>query len=173
LIFKADYQNEKSGDQNPQKNGVDPKNQTSRKLKFINTMANYKIEEIEGIGPVIGDKLRQTGINSTDKLLENTKTSKQRKNLVEATGISEKLILKFANMADLFRIHGLGQEYTELLEAAGVDTVPELAQRNAENLAVKLEEVNAEKKLTRRVPSLKEVEQWVVEAKKLPRVLEY
>jgi predicted flap endonuclease-1-like 5' DNA nuclease len=136
-------------------------------------MANYKIEEIEGIGEVLGGKLRQAGVTSTDKLLEKTKTKKQRKDLAEATGIPEVKILKYANMADLFRINGVGQEFSELLEAAGVDTVPELAQRKAENLTAKMEEVNESKKLTRRTPSLKEVEKWVEEAKSLPRVLEY
>ena len=136
-------------------------------------MANYKIEEIEGIGAVFGAKLREVGINSTDKLLAGTKTRKQRKDLAESTGISDKLILKFANMADLFRINGIGEEFSELLEVAGVDTVPELATRNAENLTAKMEEVNAAKKLTRRTPSLKEVEKWIDEAKTLPRVLEY
>ena len=136
-------------------------------------MANYKIEEIEGIGPVMGEKLRAAGVKTTDALLENTKTKKQRQDLAEATGISEKLILRFANMADLFRINGVGQEFAELLEAAGVDTVPELALRRPDNLTAKMEEVNAEKKLTRRTPSLKEVEKWVAEAKELPRALEY
>jgi len=136
-------------------------------------MANYKIEEIEGIGEKLGAKLREAGINTTDKMLAGTKTKKQRKDLAESTGISEKLILKFANMADLFRINGIGQEFSELLEVAGVDTVPELATRNAENLTAKMEEVNAEKKLTRRTPSLKEVVKWIEEAKTMPRVLEY
>jgi predicted flap endonuclease-1-like 5' DNA nuclease len=136
-------------------------------------MANYKIEEIEGIGPVLGEKLRTADITTTDKLLLGTKTKKQRKELAEATGIAEKKILKFANMADLFRISGVGQEYAELLEVAGVDTVPELAMRNAENLTAKMEEVNEAKNLTRRTPSLKEVEKWVAEAKSLPRALEY
>jgi predicted flap endonuclease-1-like 5' DNA nuclease len=136
-------------------------------------MSNYKIEEIEGIGEKMGAKFREAGINSTDKLLAGTKTKKQRKDLAEATGISEKLVLKFANMADLFRINGIGEEFSELLEVAGVDTVPELAMRKAENLTVKMEEVNAVKKLTRRTPSLKEVEKWIEEAKSLPRMLEY
>ena len=136
-------------------------------------MANYKIEEIEGIGPVMGEKLKEAGVNTTDKLLESTQTPKQRKELAEATGISPKLILRFANMADLFRINGVGQEYAELLEAAGVDTVPELAQRSAENLTAKMEEVNEEKKLVKRTPSLASVEKWVEEAKSLPRVLTY
>lgn len=136
-------------------------------------MANYKIEEIEGIGPVMGEKLRSAGVKNTDAMLENAKTPKQRKALAEATGISEKQILKFANMADLFRISGVGQEFAELLEAAGVDTVAELAQRRADNLTAKMEEVNGAKKLTRRTPSLKEVEGWVAQAKELPRALEY
>ena len=136
-------------------------------------MANYKIEEIEGIGPSLGEKFRGAGITSTDKLLAGTKTKKQRQELAEASGISEKQILKFANMADLFRVTGIGQEFAELLEAAGVDTVPELAMRKPENLTAKMVEVNEEKKLTRRSPSLKEVEKWVAEAKELPRALEY
>ena len=102
-------------------------------------MANYKIEEIEGIGEKMGAKFREAGINSTDKLLAGTKTKKQRKDLAEVTGISEKLVLKFANMADLFRINGIGEEFSELLEVAGVDTVPELATRNAANLTAKME----------------------------------
>ncbi len=136
-------------------------------------MSNYKIEEIEGIGPSLGEKLRATGINTTDKLLESTKTPKQRKELAESTEISEKLILRFANMADLFRVNGLGKEYTELLEKSGVDTVPELAQRNGANLTVKMEEVNAEKNLVRKTPSQSVVEKWIEEAKTLPRALEY
>jgi predicted flap endonuclease-1-like 5' DNA nuclease len=136
-------------------------------------MANYKIEEIEGIGPKLGEKFRAAGINSTDKLLEGCKTKKQRKALAEATGIEEGKVLRFANMADLFRITGIGQEFSELLEASGVDTVPELAMRNAENLTAKMEEVNAKKKLVRRAPSLKEVEKWIDEAKGIPRFLEY
>jgi predicted flap endonuclease-1-like 5' DNA nuclease len=136
-------------------------------------MANCKIEEIEGIGPVLGEKFRSVGITTTDLLLENTKTAKQRKELAEKIGIDEKKILKFANMVDLFRIKGIGAEFAELLESSGVDTVPELAQRNPENLFKKMEQVNEEKKLTRRVPSLKEVTAWIEEAKTLPRVLEY
>ena len=112
-------------------------------------------------------------MNNTDKLLEATKTKKQRTALADETGIPESRVLRFANMADLFRIHGVGQEYADLLEAAGVDTVPELAQRNAANLTAKMEEVNAEKNLSRRTPSVTEVEKWVAEAKTLPRALEY
>lgn len=136
-------------------------------------MANYKIEEIEGIGEALGKKLRGAGVTSTDKLLEATKSRSQRKKLAEEADVSPKRILKFANMADLFRITGVGQEFAELLEAAGVDTVPELAQRNAENLTKKMEEVNEEKKLTRRTPKVDEVTKWVAEAKTLPRALTY
>ena len=147
--------------------------------KIINTkfkliyMANYKIEEIEGIGNALGKKLRDAGVTNTDKLLEATKTKSQRKSLAEKSGVSPKKILTFANMADLFRISGVGQEFAELLEAAGVDTVPALAQRNAENLTKKMEEVNEEKKLARRTPKMKEVQKWVDEAKNLPRALTY
>ena len=136
-------------------------------------MATYKVEEIEGIGPVLGEKLRAAGINTVDKLLEKAATKKQRQSLAEETGISEKQILKFTNMADLFRLNGVGQEYAELLEVAGVDTVPELAQRNAANLTAKMEEVNEAKNLTRKTPSATEVEKWIAQAKELQRVIEY
>ena len=136
-------------------------------------MANYKVIEVEGIGPVMAKQLNDVGIETTDELLEATKTKKQRKELAEKSGISEKRILTFANMVDLFRIQGVGAQYAELLEAAGVDTVVELATRNAENLTKKMEEVNEEKNLVRRVPPLKNVEDWIAEAKSLPRVLEY
>jgi predicted flap endonuclease-1-like 5' DNA nuclease len=136
-------------------------------------MANYGIEDIEGIGSVFGEKLRAVGITDTDGLLAGTRTRLQRMTLAEKSGLPETKILKFANMADLYRISGIGSEYSELLEAAGVDTVPELAQRNPANLAQKIAEVNEAKKLTRRVPSEKEIASWVEQAKSLPRVLEY
>ena len=136
-------------------------------------MANKKIEEVEGIGPATGEKFREAGVPNTDKLLVRGKTPAGRAELAEATGLGEKQILRFVNMADLFRIKGVGGEFAELLEAGGVDTVVELAGRNAANLQAKLEEVNAEKKLTRRVPALAEVERWVKEAGTLPRGVEY
>ena len=136
-------------------------------------MANYKVEQIEGIGEKLGAKFRKVGIINTDKLLAGTKTKKQREALEAATGIPHDLMLRFANMADLFRIYGIGRKFSDLLEAAGVDTVVELAARNPEHLAAKMEEVNAVKKLANRVPALKEVERWVAEAKTMPRVLEY
>ena len=93
--------------------------------------------------------------------------------LAEATGLSSAQVLKFANMADLYRIHGVGSDYAQLLEAAGVDTVPALARRAPANLAATLAQVNEEKKLTRRVPPEADVAKWVEQAKELPRVLEY
>lgn len=136
-------------------------------------MANYKVEEVEGIGPVIGEKLRNAGIKDTDSLLARSCTPKDRKSLAEESGLTTKQILKFANMVDLFRIDGVGSEFAELLESAGVDTVPELAQRNPANLTQAMATTNEEKKLTRRVPSEKEVTKWVAQAKELPRMLEY
>lgn len=136
-------------------------------------MANHKIEDIEGIGAVLGDKFRAAGVKDTDSLLKNALTAVQRKALAEATGLSEARILKFANMADLYRISGVGSEYSELLEAAGVDTVPELAQRNAANLVQAMTTVNQEKKLTRQVPTEAEVGRWIEQAKTLPRMIEH
>lgn len=136
-------------------------------------MANRKIEDIEGIGPVLGEKFRAAGVKDTDSLLQNALTAAQRKTLAEKTGLTEARILKFANMADLYRISGVGSEYSELLEAAGVDTVPELAQRNAANLVQAMTAVNQEKKLTRQVPTESEVSRWIEQAKTLPRMIEH
>lgn len=136
-------------------------------------MANYKVEEVEGIGPVIGEKLRNAGVKDTDSLLARSLTPKDRKSLAEESEMTTNQILKFANMVDLFRINGVGSEFAELLEAAGVDTVPELAQRNPSNLTQMMTTKNEEKKLTRRVPSEKEVTKWVEQAKNLPRMLKY
>ncbi|MCI6278687.1 MAG: DUF4332 domain-containing protein [Porphyromonas sp.] len=136
-------------------------------------MANYSVESVEGIGEVYGKKLREQGIKNTDQLLSATRTKAFRKELAEKTGISEDLILKFANHVDLFRVDGIGSQYAEILEAAGVDTVKELATRKPENLVKKMEEVNAVKKLVRRTPCLKVVTKWVESAKTLPRGLEY
>ena len=136
-------------------------------------MANYKIEDVEGIGEVLGQKFREVGIKDTDSLLANCLTPKQREDLAEKTDISEKRILKFANMVDLYRVNGIASEYAELLEVAGVDTVPELARRNPANLTKMLAEANEAKKLTRRVPTENEVTKWVEQAKTMPRKLEY
>ncbi len=124
----------------------------------------YKIEEIEGIGPGYGEKLAAADIATTDDLLKLCCDAKGRKATASSTGLSESQLLKWANMADLMRISGIGSEYSELLEAAGVDTVKELRNRNAENLAAKMAEVNESKKLTRAVPSEKVVSGWVEQA---------
>jgi predicted flap endonuclease-1-like 5' DNA nuclease len=134
---------------------------------------NYKIETIEGIGKVMGDKLRANGVADTGGLLAKAATPKDRAALAAQTGISGKLILKFANRADLMRVNGVGEEYADLLEAAGVDTVPELAQRNAQNLLDALTKTNTQKKLVRQTPSLSAVKGWIAAAKDMPRVLQY
>jgi len=136
-------------------------------------MANYKIEDVEGIGPTYGEKLRAAGITDTDGLLAACKTTKQRKELEAKTGIEHGRILKWANMVDLYRIKGVGSEFAELLEAAGVDTVKELGTRNVANLAAKMVEVNDAKKLCRRTPTEADVTKWVAEAKSMPAGLEY
>lgn len=132
-----------------------------------------KIEEIEGIGPVYGEKLSSNGIKTVEDLLEAGATRTGRSKLAEATGISEKSILTWVNMADLFRIKGIGPQFAELLEAAGVDTVKELRNRNAQNLHAKLVEIQAEKKITRAVPGLSQVEDFIEQAKALPPKVTY
>jgi predicted flap endonuclease-1-like 5' DNA nuclease len=132
-----------------------------------------RIINVEGIGPVYAEKLRALGISSTEALLKAGATPKGRNELAEKTEISGKLILEWVNHADLFRIKGVGEEYSDLLEEAGVDTVPELAQRNANNLFDKMKAVNAEKKLVRRLPTAKQVADWVAQAKELPRAIHY
>lgn len=132
-----------------------------------------KLTEIEGIGPAFAAKLKGIGIDNIEELLEKGSTPKGRNELEQASGIPGKNLLRWINMADLFRIKGIGEEYSDLLEAAGVDTVPELAQRNAENLHAKLAEVNGAKKLVRALPGLSQVESWVDQAKKLSRVIHY
>ena len=129
------------------------------------------ITVIEGIGPAYAEKLQGAGISTCEALLEQGATKTGREKIAETSGISGSLVLKWVNHADLCRIKGVGGEFSELLEAAGVDTVPELAQRNADNLAAKMAEVNEEKKLTRQVPSAKTVAGWVEQAKGLPRVI--
>ncbi len=134
-------------------------------------MAN--IADIEGIGGAYAEKLNAAGVTSVESLLEKGATPKGRADLAETTGISDKLVLKWVNHADLFRIKGVAGEYAELLEAAGVDTVAELAQRNATNLAKAMADVNGKKNLTRTVPSESQVSKWVDEAKSLSRVVSY
>ena len=132
-----------------------------------------KIVDVEGIGPVYAQKLVDIGVRTTNALLKQGATPSGRKSLSEKSGISGDLILEWVNHVDLYRIKGVASEYSDLLEEAGVDTVPELAQRNAQNLYEKLVEVNQVKALVRRLPVLSQVEDWVNQAKNLPRVIEY
>lgn len=131
------------------------------------------ITSIEGIGETYAEPLRNAGIRTTGNLLKAGATRKGRKDLANRTGISEKLILKWTNRADLLRVKGIGEEYADLLEASGVDTVPELAQRRPDNLHAKMAEVNAKKNLVRRLPPLSAVTDWVAAARSLDRVMQY
>jgi predicted flap endonuclease-1-like 5' DNA nuclease len=132
-----------------------------------------KLEQVEGIGEVYAGKLREAGIGSTGALLKQGATAKGRQEIAEKAGISGALVLEWVNHVDLFRIKGISEEYADLLEEAGVDTVPELAQRNPENLYQKLVAVNREKELVRKLPGLAQVDDWIKQAKSLPRVITY
>ena len=132
-----------------------------------------KLEMVEGIGSKYADTLRQAGIGSTKSLLNKGATPTGRKQIARDTGLSAKLILEWVNHVDLFRIKGVGEEYADLLEEAGVDTVVELAQRSPDNLHAAILETNQSKKLVRRPPSKNMVHDWVKMAKKLPRKIEY
>jgi len=134
-------------------------------------MAN--IDTIEGIGSSYASTLQEAGIKSVDNLLDAACEKKGRQALAAKTGISEKLLLKWVNMADLFRVNGVAGQYAELLECAGVDTVAELAQRNPESLHGMLQSANDDKNVVRRVPPLKIVQSWISEAKTLPRKVNY
>lgn len=133
----------------------------------------YKVIAIEGVGEEYAKKLNEIGIKYAEDFLESVRTPAQRKEIAEKTGISPKLIMKWANHCDLMRINGIGPQYAEFLEVAGVDTVKELSHRVPENLLAKLEEVNNVREMTKRVPALKEVRRYVKEAGELPPVLEY
>lgn len=130
-----------------------------------------KIIDVEGIGEIYAGKLTEVGIATDKDLLERGATRAGRKKIAEESGISDKLILRWVNHVDLFRIKGIQTQYAELLEAAGVDTVPELAQRNPSNLCLALAEVNEKKKLVRKLPTEDQVAAWINEAKTLPRVV--
>ena len=132
-----------------------------------------KIIDIEGIGKVYAQKLADAGFTTVEALLKAGASPMGRLALADERGISAKLILEWVNLADLFRIKGVAEEYSDLLEEAGVDTVPELAQRNAENLYTKLVETNAAKELVRRLPTQSQVADWIQQAKDLPRVVTY
>ena len=128
---------------------------------------------IEGIGEQYAEKLAQAKIGTTQSLLKRAATRKGRREVSKESGVSPAKLLDFVNRADLFRVRGIGEEYSDLLEASGVDTVPELAARNAKNLTAKMAEVNEKRSLVRRVPNEKQVADWVKQAKKLKRVIEY
>lgn len=133
----------------------------------------YKIIDIEGIGENYSQKLMNAGIDTVDDLLKRCAKAYDREKLSAETGIPVKLILKWTNHADLFRIDGIGPQFAELLEASGVDTVKELRHRKAENLAAKITEVNETKKLTRRVPTAEQLQKMIEEAATLEPVIIY
>ena len=133
----------------------------------------YKIEQIEGVGEVYAQKLIANGVKTTEDLLAKCATKKGREKMAEATGITEKLILKWTNHADLFRVNGIAGQFAELLEAAGVDTIKEFRHRVAANLQPKLEEVNAQKNLCNRVPTVKELEKMIEQANTLEPIVTY
>jgi predicted flap endonuclease-1-like 5' DNA nuclease len=132
-----------------------------------------RLIEVEGIGETYAQKLKDAGVSTIEALLKNGATPEGRKALAEKTGISPKLILEWVNHVDLFRIKGVASEYADLLEEAGVDTVPELAQRVPENLFKKLVEINQRTRCVRRTPTMGQVQSWVEQAKQLPRVITY
>ena len=132
-----------------------------------------KIVDIEGIGPAFAAKLNGVGIRSMDALLQGGCGPEERKQLAASTGIADSLILEWVNLADLYRIKGIGRQYSDLLEEAGVDTVVELATRVPENLLAKMVEVNNAKNLVNKMPGVSQVKAWIAQAKKLPRVVTY
>jgi predicted flap endonuclease-1-like 5' DNA nuclease len=132
-----------------------------------------KIIDVEGIGEVYAGKLVEAGVTTTNALLKQGATPEGRQQIAEQTGISPKLILEWVNHVDLYRIRGVASEYSDLLEEAGVDSVPELARRNPANLYQKLVDVNLEKGLVRRLPVLSQVEDWIQQARGLPRVISH
>lgn len=125
---------------------------------------SYKIEEVEGIGPEYGQKLRDVDIQTTEDLLRRCGDKKGREGVAIETGISEKHLLEWVNLSDLMRINGVGEEYADLLEEAGVDTVKELKNRNAENLATAMAEINEKKNLVNKLPSAETTQKWIDEA---------
>ena len=132
-----------------------------------------RIMDIEGIGPVYAAKLREVGIRTTNKLLKKGATPEGRKQISETSGIGHELILEWVNLADLYRVKGVGSEYSDLLEEAGVDTVVELSKRVAEHLHAKMLEINQAKNLVNKMPGVKQVDKWIQQAKQLPRVVTY
>jgi len=132
-----------------------------------------KLIDVEGIGAKFALKLEKAGIKSMNDLLENGATPAGRKEIAKNSGIADGLILEWVNRVDLFRIKGVGEEYSDLLEASGVDTVVELGKRKPENLFKAMVEVNEAKKKVRKLPTLEQVQDWIAQAKKLPRKISY
>lgn len=126
-----------------------------------------KLTQIEGIGNTLAGKFRKAGVGTTEKLLEMGAEREGRDRIAKAAGVDEKSMLRFVNYADLMRIKGVGGEFAELLEAAGVDSVPELAQRKPENLHTKMKEINESRRVVRRIPSTKVIRSWVDQARKM------
>ncbi|GBE25910.1 DNA polymerase IV [bacterium BMS3Bbin02] len=131
------------------------------------------IDAIEGIGHKSATKLRKSRVRTTQALLKMGATKKGRKALAAASGIPEGSILEWVNRADLMRVRGVGEEYSDLLEAAGVDTVKELRRRNPANLLTMMIATNEKKRLVRRLPTESMVKRWVDDAKELPPVVTY
>ncbi|MGH6905966.1 MAG: DUF4332 domain-containing protein [Geminicoccaceae bacterium] len=131
----------------------------------------YKIEDVKGIGRAYGSKLSKAGINATDDLLEHCGSAKGRRQVAATSGLDEGQLLKWANMADLMRIRGIGKQFSELLEAAGVETVKELRTRRADHLAARMKEANAKRKLTRATPSERQVVRWIDQAKRMDAMI--
>jgi predicted flap endonuclease-1-like 5' DNA nuclease len=134
---------------------------------------SYSIADLQSIDPGIAAALKTAGIRTTGRLLEAAKDPKGRKRLAEKTGLDEKRILRWANLADRMRIKGIGEEYAHLLEAAGVDTVKELKYRNPCNLAKAMADANTKRRLVRLLPSEKAVMRWIEHAKKLQLKITY
>ena len=136
-------------------------------------MMSYSIRDLSGIEPGVATKLKAVGIRTTEKLLDAAKNLKGRKSLTEKTGVDEKDLLRIANKIDRMRVKGVGQDYAELLQAAGVDTVRELQYRNSAKLAAAMAEANAKRKLVRVLPSEQTVRRWVENARNLPLQISY
>ena len=132
-----------------------------------------KIIDVQGIGPAYAEKLAKAGIRTTEALLKKGASAKGRGEIEAMTGIGNSKILEWVNMADLYRIKGVGGQYSELLEQAGVDTVVELSKRVANNLYAKMQEINQAKNLVNKMPALNQIEDWIKQTKKLPRVVTY
>ncbi len=131
------------------------------------------IQDIEGIGETYAEKLKGAGVQTTDDLLAKGGSPKGREELAADTGLTENQILEWVNRADLYRVKGIGSEYADLLETAGVDTVAELAQRNAELLADKLRAVNEIKRKVRSMPGTEHIGEWILQARSMPKAVEY